>query len=521
MATRTGPGRVMAGALAVTTLAALAALVHVPGAHATSAVQMSSVSVSGTAGNFSFFAPGSADIGLSQTWDQSSYGLYETIHVVAGTKDGTSRYTFDFATPNGSGDHFATGFYRWAQEYPFNGQGRPGIAVHGNTPGCDNQTGSFEVRDIHRVGGQITRLWLVFDRWCGPSWVEHGELRIGYPQTAYDVSPRVVVWPWTTVYPGHAAEAVPVRVRLTSSKAVTVDEPSVSGPDAADFPIRKQNCTGSLTTAGCTVWVGFTPKAPGPRHAKLTVPTSAGPRYVSLDGTGGLGTSNWTVDVNWADPTHPDEHLVMSSPSIGSPEEIHSQAWEPQPDGTWLLWDTRFGLQGGSQLQQGTTYTYQPGQYPFYMDLARGTGGCDIGWGSVTLNDVAWLGPDHDLDRMDARLAANCRSSSPYQVRARLRFHARADVTSPGPVTNLKAVRDGGRVLVSWTKPAATDLAGVIVRWYAARSVPTVWWSGNAAYVGTGTSASFKAPTTKPASISVWTYDKSGNVSGKKSFVLS
>jgi hypothetical protein len=36
--------------------------------------------------------------------------------------------------------------------------------VHGNQPGCINQTGSFEVRDIHRSGGHITRLWMVFER---------------------------------------------------------------------------------------------------------------------------------------------------------------------------------------------------------------------------------------------------------------------------------------------------------------------------------------------------------------------
>lgn len=108
-----------------------------------------------------------------------------------------------------------------------------------------------------------------------------------------------MVWPWTTLYPGQAApEDVPVKVRRTSASAVTAGTPSVSGADAADFPIRQQNCTGSLTAAGCTVWVGFTPTRPGPRHATLTVPTSAGPTHVSLDGTGGVGTSNWTADVD-------------------------------------------------------------------------------------------------------------------------------------------------------------------------------------------------------------------------------
>jgi len=171
-------------------------------------------------------------------------------------------------------------------------------------------------------------------------------------------------------------------------------------------------------------------------------------------------------------------------------------------------------------MQQGTTYSYEPDQNPFYMYLSRSTGGCEMTSGSVTMNDLAWLGPDHDLARMDARLTATCASSTPYSVTARMRFHARADVTSPGPVSNLTAVRGGGRVTVSWANPSAADLAGVIVRWYAARNAPSVWWAGKTAHFGTGTSASFKPPTTQPVSISVWTYDNTGNVSARSSVYL-
>lgn len=518
MAVRIGMRRLLCGALAVTALAAVSALQTAPDAQATSIEQPFSISVTGTAGNY-FFTPRNAAINVTQTWNKSAYGTYEAIEARV-TQGGIPQYTFDFATPNGSGHRLAVGFYNWAQEYPVIGPGRPQIAVHGETPGCGNQTGRFEVRDIHRVGLKITRLWLVFERWCSPSWVESGELRLGYPQTTYDVSPRVVVWPWSTIYPGHAAQDVPVRVRLTSAKAVTAYMPKVYGLDAADFPIRKQNCTGKLTASGCTVWIGFTPKAPGPRHAKLTVPTSAGPTSVSLDGTGGVGTSSWTAGVNWTDPPR-TEHLGMTSVSAGSPYEITSQAWEPLPDGTMQLWNTNFGLNNGQQMKEDTTYTYVPGQGPFFMDLSRGDGACEITSGSVTINDLAWLGPDHDLARMDADLTANCQSSTPYSVSAEMKFHARADVTSPGPVSNLKAVRDGGRVTVTWTKPPAADLAGVIVRWYAARHAPSVWWAGNTAYFGTGRSVSVKAPATQPVSVSVWTYDKTGNMSGKKSAYLA
>lgn len=514
-----GLRRLLSVTLAVATGALVASAVPAQGAHAQSTGQsFFSVSVTGTAGS-QFFSPRNASVNLTQTWNRDSYGTYEEIHVGVATKSGGSQYSFDFATPNGSGQRFATRFYRWAQQYPFNAQGRPGISVQGNQPGCGNQTGNFEVRSIHRSGLRITRLWLVWERWCSPNWVEYGELRLGYPKPTYNVSPRVVVWPWSTIYPGDAAPAVPVRVRLTSSKTVTASQPSVSGTDAGDFPIRKQNCTGKLTASGCTVWVGFAPKAPGPRHAKLIVLTSAGRTSVSLDGTGGLGTSSWTVNLSRSNPPQ-TEHYAMSSASVGNPYEIQTQAFQPQSDGTYLLWNADFGLHNGSKWQAGTTYSYASSQNPFSMSIAQGDAGCEINSGSVTLNDVAYTGPDHDLARMDAKFYAACQSSDPYTISARMLFHARSDITAPGRVTSLKAVRKGGRVALTWTKPAASDLAGIIVRWYSAKRAPSVWWAGNTAHFAVGSSTSFAASATRPVAVSVWAYDKTGNVSAKASTCL-
>jgi hypothetical protein len=202
-----------------------------------------------------------------------------------------------------------------------------------------------------------------------------------------------------------------------------------------------------------------------------------------------------------------------------NPQDIFSEAFEPRPDGTYLPWRTEFTLHGGSQFQKGSTYIYDPASgYPFSMWLGRGTGGCGMHSGSVTFDDLAWLGPDHDLARMDAQLAADCGN---YKLRARLGFHARADITPPGPVTGLKAVRNGGRVTLTWSNPPAPDLAGVIVRWSPARTAPSVWWAGKTAYLGTGTAASFTAPATRPVSITAWTYDQTGNVSNGSSAYLS
>lgn len=83
-----------------------------------------------------------------------------------------------------------------------------------------------------------------------------------------------------------------------------------------------------------------------------------------------------------------------------------------------------------------------------------------------------------------------------------MRFHETADLTPPGLVTGLKAVRGGRRVPLTWTKPLAADLAGIIISRCSSTHAPGAWFTGNTAYQGTGTTVSFKAPATQPVSIS-------------------
>jgi hypothetical protein len=464
-------------------------------------------------------ANANASAEVDQEWNAGTGGNYETIAMNI-TGPGGLFYNLKFATPNGSNQRFAPGYYPWAQDA--GGQlsrGRPGISIWGGSISCGGSSGSFEVRDIARAAnGDITRLDLVFTRYCGGNGsgqVDIGELKIGYPQTAYEVAPQEVAWPWTTVYPGQSSpDYHAVNVRLTSGKTVTVYRPSVTGPDAADFPIRKQNCTGTLTATGCTVWVGFTPKARGPRHAELIVPTSGGTTSVSLDGLGAVGTSTWTVDSNW-DGTHQAEHIVIPSVSAGDPYNTISQGFQPlpppSPDAT--LWTAQFGDTQG--LKPGTTYTYKNvvPTPPFRMSISQGNGGCEMNTGSVTINDLATVGPDHLLSRLDAVLKATCQNNPIVWVDARMLFHEAPDLTPPGPVTGLKAVRSGSRVTLTWTKPPAADLAGIIIRWYPSAEAPGAWFTGNTAYQGTGTTTSFTAPATQPVSVTAWTYDTTGNVS--------
>lgn len=89
---------------------------------------------------------------------------------------------------------------------------------------------------------------------------------------------------------------------------------------------------------------------------------------------------------------------------------------------------------------------------------------------------------------------------------------ASADLTPPGPETGLRITRSGSHVTLSWKNPSDSDLAGVIIRWYQSAHAPGAWFTGNTAYQGTGSSASFTASATQPVSVTAWTYDTTGNV---------
>ncbi|HYK31398.1 MAG TPA: hypothetical protein VEV63_05520 [Streptosporangiaceae bacterium] len=514
----------LAGALAVVGLILPAASAHATSSYATSAhtarvagpAQHWSFSISGTNG-VDYLHAGNGTANASAETDQEwNAGGYET-YAVSITEPNGRFYNVEFASRHGSNRRLAPGYYPWAQDAQGQlSKGRPGISIWGGSNPCGGSSGSFEVRDIARAkNGDITRLDVVFTRYClsfGFGDVDIGELKIGYPRRTYEVSPDEVAWPWTTVYPGQSAPDVhPVNIRRTSRRAVTVSRPYVTGRDHADFRIRKQNCTGRLTAKGCRVWVGFTPKARGPRHAELIVPTSNGRTAVSLDGFGAVGTSTWTVHTNW--PATPS-HEVIPSVSAGNPHSVITQGFQPLPPPSpdAEVWTADFSDTHG--LKPGTTYTYHNvvPTPPFTMSIAQGDGGCELNTGSVKVNDLASVGPDHQLSRLDAFLKATCKSSTPYWVTVRMRFHEAADLRAPGPVIGLRITRRGTRVTLRWKNPSARDLAGVIIRWYPSAHAPGAWFTGNTAYQGTGRSVSFRAPAGRPVSVTAWTYDTTGNV---------
>jgi hypothetical protein len=192
----------------------------------------------------------------------SSDGSWLSVGVSGGTEG--DYFTLEFAAPPGRA--LAPGVYVGAQRASFREAGRPGIDVSGSGRGCNEQAGSFEVRDLE-IGsdGVVERLWLVYEQHCeGGSSALWGEVRVGIPAPA---APAVVRWPAVDL--GVGGTAVPVTV--VADRATTIGSVAVEGEHAADFPLRVDECGGRSLAAGasCQVWLRHQPGGAGVRSAVL------------------------------------------------------------------------------------------------------------------------------------------------------------------------------------------------------------------------------------------------------------
>jgi hypothetical protein len=496
-------------------LVALATGDIIPARHAeaTEIEENHSISVAGEYGE-GLFTPGNSHIGVNQANEVHRQGLEISVMDLSYHP----LMTFSFFSRDSSNQYLQVGYYGDAQWWPSPDPGRPGIGIS-PLGFCSDQRGNFEVREIVRNGPRITRIWITYQRYCNiaqpinirPAF---GEIRLGYPKTSYDVSPRDVRWPDGT-YPGRRSYDVPVTVFPTGSTAVSVTSVSVTGPTPISFPIRSHNCTGILTSAGCVVWVGFTPTAPGPQFARLNVTTTAGNSMIALDGSGALGTSEWILDIDHRD-TRPDEHIELPySFTWGVPYEFSSQAYGS--DGT--LWSASFDLAGNATFEAGGHYVYDP-DVDLRMWLGRGNSACVVQQGSMDIADIAFGGPDTWLERVDLTLEAHCEGNPGDIVHGRIRLHDRGDVQGPPPVTNVLAVRDGGSVTLTWTNPTSADFSRSIVRWYTGTIAPGAPDAGNLAGFGTSNTVRFVAPSTTPVAVSIWTYDTTGNAGNRYNIVI-
>ncbi|MEA2155343.1 MAG: hypothetical protein QOE11_1483, partial [Solirubrobacteraceae bacterium] len=161
---------------------------------------------------------------------------------------GLGAYQMQFAAPPGQA--LSIGVYDNAQRAPFRQAGHPGIDIDGNGAGCNTVAGRFEVKDVaFDASGAVQRLWIVFEQHCeGVTAALFGELRIGIaaPDGAGVSESSIVRWPADTL--GRPRTVVPVVLRAVAPLGVA--GVSVAGPDATDFGVRLDECSGLALAAG-------------------------------------------------------------------------------------------------------------------------------------------------------------------------------------------------------------------------------------------------------------------------------
>jgi hypothetical protein len=107
-------------------------------------------------------------------------------------------------------------------------------------------------------------------------------------QSTVSISPAGASFPVTLLQASSGPEVF--TVTNLGPAAVSISGVAVSGPDAADFAVSSNTCTGNSLPAGanCAVGVQFTPVAEGTLYASLTIAdaATANPQTVELTATG-------------------------------------------------------------------------------------------------------------------------------------------------------------------------------------------------------------------------------------------
>lgn len=227
---------------------------------------------------------------------------------------GSSGDSFDLHVAAPPGELLEPGEYEGAQRASFREAGRPGIDVSGDGRGCNQVEGRFTVLDIAATGDTVDRLHVLYEQHCeGGVAALFGEIRYRVPGGDTDllVAPGNVAWPVT--HPGVGARPVPVTFQNTGLRPIEFGQPAIEG-DSDSFSVVSNTCTSTVVAdESCVVYVRFTPAAPGPHTAVLTVPddTQAGARRIPLTGVGESGTTSWRMR------SEPGDYIGGGRPTTG------------------------------------------------------------------------------------------------------------------------------------------------------------------------------------------------------------
>ena len=337
----------------------------------------------------------------------------------SGPAGGGSSFNLSFAAP--AGQPLAAGVYPDAARYPFEAAGQAGIDVSGAGRGCNQEFGSFRVLDVHaNASGAIDRLWVLYEVHCESPGAPalFGEVRVNEPTGAPYAEPSAAAWPGSDF--GRPTGVVPFTI-FAGPVARQVTAVTLTGPQAAAFAIRLDQCSGQTLAAGgsCQVFVRYAPTAAGATDGADLHVADADATTVDIPLTGHTLAGTTRVDLQ-SDPGDPiggggQGGYDPSDAAITATGTRHHITFSVAgDDGTSFTAD--FASGNGDILAPGSTYAMVT-RYPFNnqgpgMSISGNGGGCNTLSGQFTVTD---LGVDAGGNVKDAgvEFVQHCEGGTP------------------------------------------------------------------------------------------------------------
>jgi hypothetical protein len=437
-------------------IAAISALLLVPpGAEAATATSISLYSDPGDfigQGQQRVFHPGNAsEIGASME------GRSVLAWAIGGPYD--EGYSFQFEAPDGQA--LAPGSYVGAQRLPFKDPDRPGMEVVGESRGCNEIFGSFEVRQLERdAQGRVQRLWVVFQQHCeGDQDTAWGEVRINawVPDAQALTAPGSVRW--TALDSWQTATEVPVIYR----GAAAVQSVALTGANPGDFAVAPAGCQGR--GGPCEVRVRFRPQAAGVRGAAVRFTDAGGGVHeTALEGFAHGGTTDADIEVLAGDVAgQPGTYRYGPGDArfAGRTYDTETGLFLLAEDGSWF--DGRFGAGGATPLT--------PGDYPAagtdfgsgpWLRVSGTPTGCTRSGGAFSVHEISRL-PDGRLRSFDVGFSHECYADHRPALTGRWRYRAGATEAlapwlSAGPRPVIDAPPRASGAAAATSPPAATSV---------------------------------------------------------------
>jgi PKD repeat protein len=386
--------------------------------------------------------------------------------------------------------------------------------------------GDLDIRELTADStGKITSFDIVLGgsdlQWGSPLW---GQIRANQPESPrYTVANRAHSFPSTPV--GGQRIYATQWVRNTASTGVAVGRAALSAGSTADYTIADDRCSGTVLAPGaqCSLRVGFSPKAAGPRNATMSIPIDGSTQRIELNGWAPPGKSSITISSEvLAQP--PGSTFANGKYLVWAARVFSNTSFAAAPRAEHA--DASVGIRHGRQ-QALTLGRHMVSDDPMDPDGhhlsvgAEGRGCNPLPGSSYTVHTYKQTS-DGAPAMADISFTAYCLGSNGRASTGRVLYNLRSDTTAPSRPSSLKVSGSGSSRSVSWSRSGSSDLSYTVARLVPGTSTTANGTNGYAVYSGTGTSAGLPAMKKgQRYTLHVFSVDKTGNVSAPATIVVT